>query len=236
MAEKKYESDMTFKEKRKEEISKLKAMPMKKRLSYFWEYYKPLMAGVIAVIVIIASIVSIVKNSAIEDVLTVAVINPNASDEETYTFVKGFKEYIELDEETQRVTLDTSLTLSYDESAVNEYTSSSLMKFVAVVAAQELDIMIMSETVYENNLSQSTFMDLEEFLSEELYSKVEPYLIMGTIEADTTSRAYAIDISNREKVTEGGGFFNNDKILLGVVSNTKRQEAVIQFIEYLFSE
>lgn len=236
MAEKKYESDMTFKEKYMEEISKMKAMTMKKRLSYFWEYYKPLMAGVIAVIVIIVSIISIVNNNAIEDVLTVAVINPNTYEEETYTFMKGFKEYIELDEETQRVTLDTSITLTYDDSMANEYTSSSFMKFAAVVAAQELDVMTMSETVFENNLSQGTFMDLKELLSEELYAKVEHCIIMGATEDDTTSRAYAIDISNIKKVTEGGGFFEHDTILLGVVSNTKRQEAVIQFIEYLFNE
>ena len=38
--EKRYESDMTRKEKRQNELKKLKSMTFKQKAAYIWEYYK----------------------------------------------------------------------------------------------------------------------------------------------------------------------------------------------------
>lgn len=44
--EKRYESDMTRKEKRQNELKKLKSMTFKQKAAYIWEYYKGVFAGI----------------------------------------------------------------------------------------------------------------------------------------------------------------------------------------------
>ena len=51
--EKRYESDMTRKEKRQNELKKLKSMTFKQKAAYIWEYYKGVFAGIIIACVII---------------------------------------------------------------------------------------------------------------------------------------------------------------------------------------
>ena len=52
--EKRYESDMTRKEKRQNELKKLKSMTFKQKAAYIWEYYKGVFAGIIIACVIIS--------------------------------------------------------------------------------------------------------------------------------------------------------------------------------------
>ena len=72
--EKRYESDMTRKEKRQNELKKLKSMTFKQKAAYIWEYYKGVFAGIIIACVIISIGVQMFQNSQLKSLLSIAVV------------------------------------------------------------------------------------------------------------------------------------------------------------------
>jgi hypothetical protein len=235
MAKEKDFSDMTIKERLQNEKKKLKELSFKKKIEYIWDYYKPIMVGIILTITLVSVIIQMAINISKEDVLYIATINSVTQMEENFPFVEGFKEYAAIDERKQVVTVDTSLMLNYESEDMDEYYMSAVMKLAAIIAARQLDVMLMEESVYNRHLYDGTFYDLHELLPEELYKRVEPYLIWGITEEESTSRPYAIDVTDIAEV-DVANTFGDKEILLGVITNTKNQEYVIQFIEYLFNE
>jgi len=235
MAEKKDFSDMTIKERLQNEKKKLKELSFKKKIEYIWDYYKPIMLGIILGITLISVIVQMVINISKEDVLYVASINAMTHTEENFPFVEGFKEYANIDEKKQVVTVDTSLRLNYASEEMDEYYMNSAMKLAAIIAARQLDVMLMEEIVYQRHHEDGTFYDLQELLPTKLYETVEPYLIWGSTQEDSTSRPYAIDVTEIAAV-DVKNTFGDKEIFLGVIVNTSNSEYVIQFIEYLFIE
>ena len=85
--EKRYESDMTRKEKRQNELKKLKSMTFKQKAAYIWEYYKGVFAGIIIACVIISIGVQMFQNSQLKSLLSIAVVDSN------YNHVSRWKLY-----------------------------------------------------------------------------------------------------------------------------------------------
>ena len=71
----KHESDLTKKEKRQLEKEKLAGMGLGAKLGYIWAYYKPQMAAIVGVIVLIFAAKDIYDNAQIETALTMMVID-----------------------------------------------------------------------------------------------------------------------------------------------------------------
>ena len=80
--EKRYESDMTRKEKRQNELKKLKSMTFKQKAAYIWEYYKGVFAGIIIACVIISIGVQMFQNSQLKSLLSIAVVDSNYNHDE----------------------------------------------------------------------------------------------------------------------------------------------------------
>ena len=80
--EKRYESDMTRKEKRQNELKKLKSMTFKQKVGYIWTYYKGVFAGIIIACVIISIGVQMFQNSQLKSLLSIAVVDSNYNHDE----------------------------------------------------------------------------------------------------------------------------------------------------------
>ena len=104
----KHESDLTKKEKRQLEKEKLAGMGLGAKLGYIWAYYKPQMAAIVGVIVLIFAAKDIYDNAQISTALTVMVIDSYGSNQE------GAEESVEKilgieDDPYQIATVDESL-------------------------------------------------------------------------------------------------------------------------------
>ena len=142
---KRYESDLTRKERRELEKEKLKSMGWKGRLQYIWMYYKPAMAAILAVILVGAGIHQWVENLKNKDIFYLAVINSSmmyGDDLET-----DFKAYLGDEDPYDIVNIDTSMAM-YEESGSAYGTQ---MKIVTRVAAGSIDVMVSPEDVYEQD-------------------------------------------------------------------------------------
>ena len=213
---KRYESDLTRKERRELEKEKLKSMGWKGRLQYIWMYYKPAMAAILAVILVGAGIHQWVENLKNKDIFYLAVINSSmmyGDDLET-----DFKAYLGDEDPYDIVNIDTSMAM-YEESGSAYGTQ---MKIVTLVAAGSIDVMVSPEDVYEQYSGQDMFLDLKDVLDADLYEKLK-----DDIDGDR------LDLSNSTKWKETG-MTGYEPAYLTIVSSGKHLENTVKFIEYLY--
>lgn len=216
--EHRYESDMSFKERRAYEWEKLKAMTWGERFDYIWAYYKALLAGIAGVILVIILGVQWVQNLKNEDILYVTVVDSTMAD--TAKLEAELKTWLEDDVDYHFVTFDTSVFFSGED----DYTTT--MKMMAYIAAGTMDILISSEDTYTTYVEQEAYLDLKEILGEDLYAKVEE---------DVTEDGFAIQIQDNEKWQETG-LTVYEPVYLTVMSTTQNQENAVKFIEWLYEE
>ncbi|MCD8155764.1 MAG: hypothetical protein LUF78_13970 [Clostridiales bacterium] len=209
------EADLTRKERRLLEKEKLKDMTVKERLAYIWMYYKPEMAGVLVVILLIYLGVTIYQGTRINTLLTIAV---------TDCYVDSTQE---LEEEILEILGSTG---KYDEVTVtqNFVTNETgdgfdyyvQMAFVTQVAAGTLDVMVMSESLYEGIFDDERFADLREILGDELYESFGDSI--DTWHLTLTDSALAEELS-----------LTYDPICISVIANTENADNVAAWIASL---
>ena len=166
--EKRYESDMTRKEKRQNELKKLKSMTFKQKVGYIWTYYKGVFAGIIIACVIISIGVQMFQNSQLKSLLSIAVVDSNYNhDEQVEALQYDFLAYAGTGDKHEVVDVDTSLLSGDDYNAV--------VKMTVVMGAGTADMMFCGEETYKKYKQQEAFLSWKEILGDD-YSKYEDYM------------------------------------------------------------
>lgn len=196
----------------------------KKRLEYFWMYYKiPFLTILMGTIVITYFIYAKVTekeyafNAMLLDVHT---------DVQEEMLSKEFAEYAEIDTKKYEVLISTSLLFS--DAASGNYAMSSLARFYSLIGTEELDACMMLEEDFIKYAEADSFLDLREiFTDEELGGFPELY-------TDGEGRILGIYGDELPKIKEIDGYSNPDtRCLAGIIYNTKHVEQGKKFLRYL---
>ena len=140
--------------------------------------------------------------------------------------------------------------MSDDPSAENhEYGYASKLKLMAAIEAKQLDIVLMNKEAYDICSQKGYLLEFPDLLPDSQYRFLEPNLTTNTVILEDNAIEYALREANRyqavtEEVTNGidvstfplfqeAGF--SDPVYLGVVANSPRLPAVMQYISYLAS-
>ena len=137
------------------------------RLGYIWDYYKPLMAAILAVILVISIGVSIYRNMQINHLLNVYFVNCNSTELDAEAITDDFAEYIGGIGAKDEILLDTSTILDAEDTS--QYSMASQMKFTAVVAAGDVDVAIFGH--FREHRMRSTAMAMGLKISPRSYQR-----------------------------------------------------------------
>lgn len=215
MTEKRYESDLTAKEKRQLEWEKIKSMSWKDRISHIWAYYKPHMAVGLMIILALSVIGQSIYRSQFETVLSVAILNAGAGDVEA--MAGDLKNYLGDEDKYHEISIDTSMFFTGDEQS--DYTS--VMKITTLVGAQEIDVLLATEDQFEKYKEMDAFLPMDELLTEEQKSAY----------GDRVSD-YGIRIESSSKLDEFGVTPGED-VYLAVLVYTEHVDYAKSFITYI---
>ena len=215
MAEKRYESDLTGKEKRQMEWQKIKGMGWKERIGYIWTYYKVHMALVLAACLLIGLIGQIIYNSQFDTIFYAAVLNGGIGDAEGMQ--DDFKAYLGDDNEYHETTFDSSMFFTGDDTK----DTAGVMKLTTLIGAQELDAMVCDERQYEKYADLDAFIPMDEILTQE---QMEAY-------GDDVEE-YGIRVDGSEKLQEFGLDVNQPGYL-AVFAYSEHVDNAREFITYL---
>lgn len=215
MTEKRYESDLTAKEKRQLEWEKIKSMSWKDRISHIWAYYKPHMAVGLMIILALSVIGQSIYRSQFETVLSVAILNAGAGDVEA--MAEDLKNYLGDEDKYHEISIDTSMFFTGDEQS--DYTS--VMKITTLVGAQEIDVILATEDQFEKYKEMDAFLPMDELLTEEQKSAY----------GDRVSD-YGIRVESSSKLDEFGVTPGED-VYLAVLVYTEHVDYAKSFITYI---
>ncbi len=234
------------------EKKKWRAMTPRERLGYIADYYKfPIL--VFLILTYIAGYAIYGHMTKKETVLYTALVNVSAGDQLAGRLTEGFLSWGDFDSGSQMCQLYQNLYLTEDTtSETHEYVYASRMKLLGAIDGELLDVVIMNREAFDAFAQNGYLLNLEELLREKapaLYEGLRPSLVTNisilednaaelyfdsslTYEAKTLEYPMALKLSGAPKIQEAGF---PEEIYLGVLSNSPRREAALQYLEYLFS-
>lgn len=218
--EKRYESDMTPKEKRELERKKLASMTLGQKIGYLWEYYKIWLLILVVVIMFISMFVTMYQNSQKINLMGLAVANSTTLSD-TSGVTEDLIEMLGTGDEHETVTVDTSYYFNEDIANTDP---NIIMKFSTMVAAQSIDVLISSEHVMDYYKDQEMFLMPSEYLSEEQIAALGDRVSEYGVRIDGSSLLEKWDLVAYEPV-----YFT-------VIANSPNVENAVKLLEKLVEE
>lgn len=232
---------------RMENKEALARMNLLQRLDHIFEYYKfPLVLILIAVVAV--GSVLYYRLTRKEALLYVAFANVSVGDTLDSALSEDYPRAIGADPRKCEVRVYRNLYLSQDATIQNhEYAYASQLKVMASMANRQLDVMLMNREAYDIMSAGGYLMPLEALLDADLYRRVSDQLVRNTVilsdndiehrldesvpyQAETEEVANALLISAFPLFARAD--FSGD-VYLGVIGNTARTDAALQYIDYL---
>lgn len=239
----------------KEERKNIKNQPFKKKLSYFWTYYKWYVLGAILAVAVLASLISGFLNRT-SYALYGAIINGIPFETEQ-AFLDDFMDYAGIDREKYTVSFNSSL--SFEGNAIGT------AEFITVyIAARDLDVIVGDPDSFSRYAYSNVYLDLSKVLDAETMEALSAsgrlYYIDRAVadqidellntnqSAENVSKPdpfhpedmadpmpVGVDISECTKFTDAY-YYKEGSTCLGIVANTKQVDNAVKFITYLLAE
>lgn len=242
----------------REERAALKHGTPKQKLQYFLDYYKwPTIVAICLIIAVSSYIYHLVTQK--DNALFAVFLNCYTAPEYEEPFLQDYAETAGIDQKKYQVLVDTSLTLTEDGMDQNSY--MAIQKMMVYLAAKEIDVLAADVPNFFRYAYNDTLFDLRDVLSPEQLKAYEPYFfyIDGKVlerqrDLQESMEEYSITYPDPTKPEEmedpipvaiyldnavrleGHYEFSQKPAVLGIVVNTTRKDAALQFLDYLFSE
>lgn len=230
-------ADIYQKRSDKPERHKLKELHGKAKFQYFTDYYVKLLliaAVIIAFAVYFVYTVWIAQKE--ETILNVAIVDYSFLPETLEDVSARFSEYIDIDEEKQKILLDNSYYLS-----AGDY--SSAQKLSTYIFVGEVDILIAKESVFQSYVLNGSMSSLTDTLPADLYSTLSDHFYYGKVRENETET-----IENASGALGTYGIYLDecpmfqsqsdpkDRPVLGIIATGKHPENTLEFIRFLLKE
>ena len=235
---------------RAENREALAGMNLPQRLDHIFEYYKfPLVLALIAAVAL--GSVLYYRLTRKEALLYVGYANISIGETLDRELGEGFARAIGKTPSKSEVRFYRNLYLSRDATVQNhEYAYASQLKVMAAMANGQLDVLLMNREAYDIMSAGGYLRPLTDLPDASLYRRLSDRLIENTViledndiehrlderipyRAETEAVANAILIS-AFPLFAGAGF--SADVYLGVIGNSARTDAVLQYIDYLTSD
>ena len=194
-------------QERAERREAFRRMSAAQKADYVFSYYKlPIVLGLLCAYILCYGLYRHFTRK--EALLYVACANVAVSEETAEALSEGFVRHSGQDVRKCEVCLYQTLYLSENPTLANhEYAYASRLKLLAAIDAEQLDVVLMNQEAYD-------FLSEKEYLAEIAY------------------QTNAVDVS-RFPVFRDAGF--TDAVFLGVIPNSPRMSAALEYIAYLES-
>ena len=218
-----------------------------KKLDHIFTYYKwPILLGLCALLVLGSVLHRQLTKK--EPVLYLGLANVSVGTDLEEGLTGGFLRAIGADPARQEVFLYQNLYLSEDAATENhQYAFASRTLLNGATEARKLDLLLLNREAYDLLSHGGYLLDLAPLLGED--AALSPRLTANTVVLEDNAIAYQLGEAERhEQITEtvrngleltglplleAAGF--PEEVYLGVVANSPRIDAVLQYLQYLAS-
>lgn len=234
---------------RTENREALASMNPLQKIDHLLEYYRfPLVLLLIAAVALGSLLYYRLTRK--ETLLYVAYVNISIGDTLDSAISDGYVRAIGANPGNREVKLYRGLYLSQDATYQNhEYAYASQLKVMAAMTNGQLDVLLMNREAYDIMSAGGYLLPLEDSLGANLQRRVDSQLTGNTVIIEDNDIEHRLDESipyraktenvvNAIRISAFPLFADADfsgDVYLGVVGNSARLEAVLQYIDYLTS-
>ncbi len=219
------------KHKRQSEKEKLKDMPLKKKISYLWDYYRYHALFTILIVAFIFYIIYTFIKPKVETMLYTAIINNTVEPQIWDEYKEKVTEALELDSSSEEVVFNHSFYFN----GTSDYASGMRQTFAVYLAATEIDLVIAPLSEFSNYVENDFFTPLSDHLPTDLYSSLTDKFYLGATADNPKVAAYGIYLEDT-KLYKEHSYKSDDPVILGIVANANHKQNAAKFIRFLFSE
>ena len=234
---------------RAENREALANMNLLQKLDYIFEYYKFPLVLILIAVVALGSILYY-RLTRKEALLYGAFANISMGDTLDSALGEDYPRAIGENPGKCEVKLYRNLYLSQDATVQNhEYAYASQLKVMAAMANGQLDVLLMNREAYDIMSTGGYLLPLEGFLEGGLSGRAADSLVANTVILSDNAIEHRLDesvpyqaeteeVENAILVSAFPLFARADfsgDVYLGVVGNSVRMDAVLQYIDYLTS-
>lgn len=199
----------------------LKNMSRKEKMEYIWDYYK---IHIIGSIVVIALIISFIHGQAtkIEYVANLTIIGGVTNEDKLEQTEQNLTRLIVKNGQDRQQVLIDAIPIT----DVNNPEPQLIQKFTVKLAAQEIDVMVLDKTMFDDLVKKGTFLKLGDIKDINL-SSIKEDKIEGVNE-ENKKGIYGVSAENI-KAFKDMGLNTNNKVLCILNSTTHKDSAVSMF-------
>ena len=220
-----------IRKERYENLKKASALPFGKRMRYYFDFFKfHLLAFLIVAVLVFLILKEIVF--APDVIMNCCIINrteiPSCTDEE---FISSFPDYQLINSNKEKIYFSSDLFL-------NDTDIDSAAKLIATASSGDIDLIVCNEETFMRLCQMGLLEDIENISY--LYEKYNDRLIYydhtknGTPEDDSSGiRPYGIEITGSTVLKSFTVFGEDEKIYICPGINTKPNETVLHFVEWI---
>ena len=212
----------------KQELKKIKEMPIKKATGYIWDYYKIPLISIGVLLGLTCYFISIFLRPVQETAGAVAFINfyENVTEDSVF-YTEFMKEYKEKMPKESMLVFDNHYFFNLEKEA--DYKNSYYQKLIAYLEAGTVDVVICEEENLMGIAKSGRFLDLSDERIVEIYKQYQERIVYLFLEGEKIP--IGIDISDSSVLTGLNGY--QKKCYLAISSNVLHLEFVESFLQYL---
>lgn len=213
----------------KEEIrldrEKMQGKPLRKKIQYFFMYYKIPFFLTIAVILAVFSIVHTLRKDPDYSFCAIFV-NAEYADGNDEAMEEEFVEYSGIDTSQSEVHVYSAISFGLDDDS--SLSSANLEIFESYIFSNSMDACVLSEDLFETYAGLNAFQDLSEVLTQEEMERYGDYLVY------VDEVPYGVDIAGFAVVEEYGLYAEDGEAVYSVLYNAPNEDYGGIFLDYLF--
>ncbi len=206
----------------------------KQKVSYFFFYYK---FHIVAFVIILAVIINIVHTIANKKVPYLQVAMVNAYQSVDYdAFFEEYQSTLDYDTNKMKCSIDPTYIIATDPEKQNGFDTQAIQRIFYATASGKIDVLIADEYNFKWMAESGYFKNFDEILNEEQREKYSGLLLNCKVSsnADLVDEISGIEV-DAARVLKDGNWYPDGKVYVGIVMESERIDASMDFIEYLFN-
>lgn len=202
---------MTKKEKRQQELKKIKALSTGEKIEYLWMYYKIWLFVALLAVGCICIGYQMYRGMHENIIVNVAIVGGGGLN--TAEVEEGFKDYAGITKKNDVVRINANIP-------AESKSLSSRTALTTLIGANAVDVIICDEEVFQEYNAQGGFVSMSEIMAD----SGEPESVQ--------EEENAVIIENSDFLKNVGGV-PYQKAYVGILINAQHEQGARQFVEYL---
>lgn len=208
------------------------SMTIREKAEHIWEYYKPVLLGIVLAAALIIYIIMKIVSPEPESVLNVTLVNAASYNMEEEDVFERYLREQGYDPQKETISVNTGLFL--DPDGMSQGSAASYQALVAMTMVGEIDLLGGDQEILELLGANGGLMDMGDILNEEQLERYADRLYTATDAETGTAYVCGIRLPQDNPLTADGYYGEN--VWAAVPYTAAHQELAKEFLLYLLGE